>query len=612
MRNPRTYLKCAFVFVACLPLFCAIEASGDEIMVPDYLWQRGIAQKTDPLDIADTHLRIPYRDDGALDEKGYFTTFSRPDIHFDTPGLNCSGLVLSVSRFLFGRNFTLIEATRDRQGNSGQGSPLGKDWDFGLDLILNISDGVPRKAIMPDGRDVPLETGDGTTLRGFNLHDYDAWQHVLSQMQPDRVYLGSISKTSNKRGYRLLHYHVVIMIPDGKGGVWLYHSTHRSQVHKMNLRTRAGLNRLMAQFRNSRSDDKMIFIVEALPREPEQRGTAARDEAPRGDSGKPVAGTQDQIAAEALKVLDGNQTKPGDSPPSGDSRNAATTDDQTAAPPQPESPAPAPPKEISKLEVSHLSGRVFNPFPDLVTHIPRFVDESAREIQLWFRNRGQQEKNLDILLRGPDGDRQFKGTVPPNNTDIAIVYPRDFGISYQGEVHKGRYGLDVRVDDKQWFVDVFEVAERRDAVPKIVSFNAPSQVRSGETFTVQVKVVNEGAESDYGGITISSPDSSGLRLVSAQPGRIYSGGSTVLSVTSDKIRLQVPMAERWIELWGENQVCDMKVRIRAGRPGTYPLYVRCTLRSVNVKSSVVLMDPPTSDTKDQQGFPVQVFPITVR
>jgi hypothetical protein len=72
------------------------------------------------------------------------------------------------------------------------------------------------------------------------------------------------------------------------------------------------------------------------------------------------------------------------------------------------------------------------------------------------------------------------------------------------------------------------------------------------------------------------------------------------------------MAERWIDLWGERKVYDIKVTIRAERPGTYPIYVRCALRSANVKSSVILMDPQTSDTVDQQGFPVHVHMVTVR
>ncbi len=78
-----------FIFLACA--FQSM-AWADRIYAPDYLWNRGIAEKTDPIGIADTHLGIPYRDDGALDARGYFTTFADPERILDTPGLNCSGL----------------------------------------------------------------------------------------------------------------------------------------------------------------------------------------------------------------------------------------------------------------------------------------------------------------------------------------------------------------------------------------------------------------------------------------------------------------------------------------------------------------------------------------
>jgi len=39
---------------------------------------RRIADKKDPIDIANTHLGIPYRDDGALDDKGHFTRLHIP------------------------------------------------------------------------------------------------------------------------------------------------------------------------------------------------------------------------------------------------------------------------------------------------------------------------------------------------------------------------------------------------------------------------------------------------------------------------------------------------------------------------------------------------------
>jgi len=205
--------------LALLSLCCAFisltPALAEEIFVPAYLYDRGIAVKTNPLEIADTCLGIPYRDDGTIDHKGYFTTFNRPDRVYDTPGLNCSGLVLSVARFLFNKNFSLEQATRDRQKNSGANAAFGKDWDFGYDLILNVTEHAPRRVIMPDTRPHPLDTSDGLSLRGFDLQDGNAWAAVLRQMQPGKIYLGSISReTGNPR--RVLHYHVVLMIPDEK------------------------------------------------------------------------------------------------------------------------------------------------------------------------------------------------------------------------------------------------------------------------------------------------------------------------------------------------------------------------------------------------------------
>ncbi len=252
------------IWVVCFGIFSATQISGEQIFAPSYLWQRGIGSKTDPIGIANTHLGIPYREDGALDDRGHFTTFNRPDMFFETPGLNCSGLVISISRFLFGKNWTLEEVTRDRYGGTGYNSSLGKDWDFGWNLIFNITEGHPRKIIMPEHVNYTIEGADGVSLRGFDLQDSVAWKQILPQMQPGRVYLGSISRQAPDRGYRLLHYHVVLMVPDGIGGVWLYHATRRSQVHRMNINEPKGMSRFMSEFRGSKDNPKKILIVEAM------------------------------------------------------------------------------------------------------------------------------------------------------------------------------------------------------------------------------------------------------------------------------------------------------------------------------------------------------------
>ena len=194
MKRTRNSVSSLVIALAFLLVWSVPPGHSDDIFAPDYLWKRGIADKTDPLEIADTHLGIPYRDDGALDHSGHFTTFAHADRVLDTPGLNCSGLVLSVSRFLFNKNWSLEQAVRDRLGNSGPNAALGQDWDFGWDLVLNLTEGTPRRVIMPDGSNPSLDNADGTTLRGLDLHDEEAWARVLPQMQPGRVYLGSISK----------------------------------------------------------------------------------------------------------------------------------------------------------------------------------------------------------------------------------------------------------------------------------------------------------------------------------------------------------------------------------------------------------------------------------
>jgi hypothetical protein len=144
---------------------------------------------------------------------------------------------------------------------------------------------------------------------------------------------------------------------------------------------------------------------------------------------------------------------------------------------------------------------------------------------------------------------------------------------------------------------------------KIISVNIPSSVQSGETFSVRVEAENGGQESD-GGITVSSPDPSGLTLISADPGRLYDPGSLVVSVARDNIWTTVPMAEHWIKGWGKNERHHLNVEIEAGHPGAYPLYVRCALK-VNVGGGI-RMEPSASDVVDQQGFPVKVYNVTVK
>jgi hypothetical protein len=574
-----------------LTILWVLPALADQIYAPPYLWDRGIAKKTDPVDIADTHVGIPYRDDGTLDEQGHFTVFSDPESSFDTPGLNCSGLVLSISRFLFNKNWGLDEATKDRLGDSGENSPMGKDWDFGWDLVLNLTEGRGQRIVMPDGANYSVDNNNGMTLRGFDLHDQNAWSKVLPQMKPGHVYPASISKPGTARGYKIMHYHVVLMIPDAKGDVWLYHATHRSQCHKININSQQGMAKFMAQFRGARGDTKKILVVEAeLPQVKASAG--GQQENPAGEAKAEAPGKIERHSGAGVEP---------DRPGNQSSQEMASGSEPTSEQGQEKEP---------RVVVNHLSGKVFRSVPDLTTSVPKLAKGEEPALKLEFANRGTVSRNLEIIMKGPDGPLQFKGAIPEGKI-LEVTYPNDFGAGPK-ELKMGAYLTDVRIDGKQWLADYIEVSLPREALPKIVNVKAPQVAQAGKTFEVHIEAVNEGAESDYGGITVSCPDPSGLRIVGAKPGKVYGSGSPVLSITTDKIKTRVPMAERWIELWGENKAYDLAVQIQAGKPGVYPLYVRCALRGVNVKSSVVLMDPKTGDVIDQQGFPVKVYQITVR
>ncbi len=602
------FLIAAFIFCG----LCVGPATADNIFAPEYLWARKIADKKDPIDIANTHLGIPYRDDGALDDKGHFTTFAHPEEILDTPGLNCSGLVVSVCRYLFNKNWTIKQLLRDPQGNSGLNSPLGKDWDFGWDLILNLTEGRPRRLIVPDRGSYAPETIDALNFRGFDLHDRAAWQAVLAQMQPGRVYLGSISKTTRKPGYKILHYHVVLILPDKKHGIWLYHATHRSNVHRMDINTPQGLGKFFSQFAGLR-DEKKILILEALPTQidaPTQ--TAAETET--GPASPPVdlSGDPMQLTKGGLTTKDPSH-KEVDPKPSRERENTQTaqSEEKPVPPSTPPRPVPVPNPNSPDLVINHLAGKVFKSFPGLITHIPRFSGDTKEGIKFEFQNLGDTSREIEIQLGGLGSGARYKGRISADRRNIEIVYPRDFDKTEAGPLRTGQYREEIKVDGTPWVVNIFEVVKPREAMPKIVRVTAPSTVKAGTTFTVRIDAENKGAESDYGGITVSAPNTSGLKIVSAKPGKLFSAGSTVLAVTTDKIRTKVPMAERWIELWGENKSYDMTLQVQAGRPGTYPLYVRCALRGVNVSSSVVLMDPSSSDNVDQQGFPVYVYEIRV-
>jgi murein DD-endopeptidase MepM/ murein hydrolase activator NlpD len=240
-------------------------AWATEIPTPESLTQRGLKPGQGPIQTANTFIRIPYRVDGVLDENGRFTLFEKPELLYKSPGLNCSGLVVTLSRYLFDRNITLEQATYDRLNDSGPDAPLGDSWDFGWDLILNLSEGMARRVVMPDGKDHPIDGTDGRSLRGFDLLDDQAWEKVFPQFKPGYVYLASFSRSTSRLASGVMHYHVGLILADGKGGVWLYQTTRTGNTYRSDLTAEAGMNRFKTAFRKTKSGVKHILILEVDP-----------------------------------------------------------------------------------------------------------------------------------------------------------------------------------------------------------------------------------------------------------------------------------------------------------------------------------------------------------
>jgi hypothetical protein len=234
--------------------------TGMEVPVPPGL---APALPVGPDAAAAVFVGIPYRQDGTIDEHGRFTLFARPELRFAGPGLNCSGLVLGISRFLLGRNISLKDAARDRLGDSGPGAPAGEDWDFGWDLILNISQGTPRTLLLPGFRIADPEAGSGNAPRGFIIHETGSLPELCGRMRRGFFYLVSFSVEGHRRGYGLQHYHVGIILPSATGEAWFYQTSgKRGRSVRWNLNSEDGRAAFRRAFADTDNKRKMMLVLE--------------------------------------------------------------------------------------------------------------------------------------------------------------------------------------------------------------------------------------------------------------------------------------------------------------------------------------------------------------
>lgn len=274
----------AFLPLLCLALcpFLPLSASGAANALPA---PAGITVAAPlPQAVPEAFLGIPYRVDGAIDENGGYTTFADRSRRFATPGLNCSGLVLGISRFLLGRNITLDEAVRDRLGDSGPGAPGGEDWDFGWDLVMNISEGLPRRWLTPGMGTAAAESCSGSTCAGYLVRDDATWRELPGRFRPGRLYLLSLTDYGRRRGYGLQHYHVGLVHVASEGQAWFYQTTGKgARANRRDLKSAGGVDSFRRSFSDNGKTGKSVLVLEvdlppytpALPVKPAMSGPAS-------------------------------------------------------------------------------------------------------------------------------------------------------------------------------------------------------------------------------------------------------------------------------------------------------------------------------------------------
>jgi len=253
----------AILILTCFPISVSAQDNSVGLPLPPKL-KPALDART-PEELLDTFLGVPFREDGAIDEHGNYTLFGRPDKLFKEPGLNCSGFVLAASRLLFQKNIPLVVAVRDRLGDSGGGATLGQDWDFGWDLVLNVSEGLKRTLILPGGLSANPAAGNGLAPLGFDLHSPETWQELPGRIRPNYIYLVSLNRPTAQRGYILLHYHVGILLRTPDNNLYLYHSIKKQGVVRENLGNEVSRARFLDSNANIGNSRKHIFVVE-VPR----------------------------------------------------------------------------------------------------------------------------------------------------------------------------------------------------------------------------------------------------------------------------------------------------------------------------------------------------------
>ena len=257
---------CLLFVAACLFLAFFRQASpswGADLPLPPGLLKQGVSLASSPDALMASLLGTPYRNDGTIDEYGRYTLFAAPERIFTSPGLNCSGLTLQGARLLLRKNFTLAEVTKDRLGDSGPNAAKGEDWDFGWDLIMNISEGFSRTLLLPGGKTMDPSGATGSAPRGYDLHADATWAELPGRLRQGHLYLASINVEGRRKGYGLVHYHVGLIHMDNAGKAWFYQTTSRGKsANRRDLNSESGRTSLKKSFADRGNERRMLLVLE--------------------------------------------------------------------------------------------------------------------------------------------------------------------------------------------------------------------------------------------------------------------------------------------------------------------------------------------------------------
>jgi len=234
------------------------------IKPPELSW----GEDSNPLGILNSFLGLPFRIDGVISDQGYWTTWQNPEKKLNSPGLNCSGFTISAARYILNDNFPLQTLKRDLFNNSDSQAKCGEDWDFGLDIILNLATSSPNQfRLLPNPE--PASTVSYSINQngrpvgwGIDLHSPEL-PEILSRFKINHLYYFVFSKPDRRFPCGLSYYHAGIILPDDNGALWLYQSTARAGVHRINLnnpKNLATLRRFFPPVKNG--GERRAFFIE--------------------------------------------------------------------------------------------------------------------------------------------------------------------------------------------------------------------------------------------------------------------------------------------------------------------------------------------------------------